>query len=291
MKSPSIPAPPPPPDPYVTSAANQAGNIGTADAQAALSYVNENSPFGSVRYDQTGTHAIKDAQGKELTVPTYTKTTQLSDAERVKYDLENQIAGQAGNIATAQLGRLDQTLSRPIENPAAGKDYNVYRDEALQAMRERMNPELDRQYEQGLTRLANQGVRPGSEAYREAVALADRSRNDAGLGMVLNAGQYAQQAQGMDQAALQSAMAIRNQPINEISALMGQSQVNVPQFQNIAAPTIAGTSVGDNIWRNYAAQQGNWQQQANMAMSNRNAMMGGLFGLGSSLVRLPFMMA
>jgi hypothetical protein len=282
MKSPSPPAPTPPDQ---TAAAQTRGDVATATATAYMQ-PNQYSPFGTMTRTQTGTRQILDAQGKPIDVPTFDQTMTLSPDEQAKYDLENRLAGQAGGIAEQQLGRLETSLSQPIVDPAAGKNYDTYRDNALATMRQRLQPQLDRRREADLTALYNQGHRLGSTGYTEEKATIDRGSNDAELAMILASGDEAQRAQSSDQAALQSLMAVRNQPLNEISALMGQSQVNLPQFQQFGSPTVPRTDYA-GIVANYdnARMQAYQAQQA-----NRSSMMGGLFGLGSSLLRLPFMM-
>lgn len=284
------PSPPAPPDPYKVSAADQAGNTGTAIAQTWMKNANERSPLGNVDYNRTGTQFTKDALGNPLEIPTFTRTTTLSPSEQANYDLEQRVGQRAGGIAEEQLGRLQTSLGKPIEYDRLSNDnYGAYRDRAEGALRQRLSPELDRQRTAHDAALFNQGVRPGSEAYREAQALADRQRNDADLAIISGAGGEVDRAFGMDQSRTafnnQAAAAERNQPINEISALMGQTQVNMPQFQQYQSGTIAPTSVGDNIWKEHAAKMQNYQAQ----LQAKQAQMGGLFSLGSSLVRLPFM--
>lgn len=80
--------------------------------------------------------------------------------------------------------------------------------------------------------------------------------------------------------AIQERMALRNAPINEISALLGQSQVSMPQFSPFQAGTIANTPVGDYVYRSADIDQKNYQA----AMQQQAATTGGLFGLGSSLI-------
>jgi hypothetical protein len=78
--------------------------------------------------------------------------------------------------------------------------------------------------------------------------------------------------------SLQQQLALRNQPLNEITGLMSGSQINMPQFQgyqgqNIApAPIFAGTqAAGQNAMNQYGIQQ-----------SGANAATSGLFGLASA---------
>lgn len=279
------PKPPPPPDPYATSAADQAGHVGTAIAQTALNNADEESPFGTVDYEITGNQTVKDAQGKDIDVPTYTRKITLSEAEQQKYDLENQVALQAGDIATNQLDLLNDTLSSPInydDLPEVETDQGYYQDLLFQ----RLNPEIERDRERLETQLANQGIAQGTEAYKTAQEQMERNVNDARIGGLLQAGQYASQEQqrqlSLRQQLIQEKAAKRSIPINEISALMGQNQVNMPQFQGYNPGTIQPTSVGDNINREYEQRLQAWQIQ----QQSKNSALGGLFGLGSSLIGL-----
>jgi hypothetical protein len=74
----------------------------------------------------------------------------------------------------------------------------------------------------------------------------------------------------------------RNQPINEISALLGGGQVTQPNFVNTATPQMPTTDIGGLINQNYNQQLGAYQmQQQNNPM---NGIMGGLFGLGQAAI-------
>jgi hypothetical protein len=165
-------------------------------------------------------------------------------------------------MALRQLGRVDETLSTPVD--AAGlpeidyntmnKDYEQYRGEALQKLQDYYTPQLDSQWLKLENTLANQGVTMGSEAWREAQQAHTRARTDAELQMYRDAGQESDRAFAMDQSrqqqqsinrerALQERMALRNQPINEITALTSGLQVNSPQFAQYQPGTIRPTDV------------------------------------------------
>jgi hypothetical protein len=80
--------------------------------------------------------------------------------------------------------------------------------------------------------------------------------------------------------ALQQQLALRNQPLNEITGLMGASQVTVPQFQGYQG----ATQTAPNL---YGAAQNQYQaglDQYNAKVASNNATTSGLFGLGSSLI-------
>lgn len=76
------------------------------------------------------------------------------------------------------------------------------------------------------------------------------------------------------QQALQEQFALRNQPINEITALLSGSQVAAPNFNQFQPQAFPVTDVAGNIWQNYQGQMNNYNQQ----MGARNSLLGNLFG-------------
>jgi hypothetical protein len=110
------------------------------------------------------------------------------------------------------------------------------------------------------------------QAARNA-ALAQNQNIAAQQQQMANAAQLQQYNQALQNAqfgntalqqSLQQQLALRNQPINEIAALMSGVQVNMPQFQGYQgtsvapAPTFAGTQAqGQANMQNYGIQQAN----------------------------------
>jgi hypothetical protein len=80
------------------------------------------------------------------------------------------------------------------------------------------------------------------------------------------------------QQALQQQLAMRNQPLNEISALLSGSQVQMPQFQGYNGVSVAPTPYLQAMQAQDAAAMQRYGIQANQAASN----MAGLYGLGSA---------
>ena len=97
--------------------------------------------------------------------------------------------------------------------------------------------------------------------------------------------QQAQSAFNASNAARQQYLneqfALRNQPINEISALLSGSQVSQPNFLQTGGPTIPTTDVAGLINRNFDQQMAVSNQQAATA----NNIIGGLFGFAGGLGR------
>jgi hypothetical protein len=79
--------------------------------------------------------------------------------------------------------------------------------------------------------------------------------------------------------ANQEMLTERNQPINEITALMSGGQVSQPNFGNTPQSQVAGTDLAGltmDAYRYGPLAQYQAEQQ------NRGAMMSGLFGLGGA---------
>jgi len=81
------------------------------------------------------------------------------------------------------------------------------------------------------------------------------------------------------QQALQQQLALRNQPLNEISALLSGSQVQMPQFQGYSGVQVAATPYLQAAQAQDAAAMQRYGIQANQAASSA----GGLYGLAGSL--------
>lgn len=139
----------------------------------------------------------------------------------------------------------------------------------------RLDPMFAERDEALRSRLANQGIRAGSSAYDSEMRREGENRNDAFNSLLLS---------GRGQA-VQEQLAQRNQPINEITALLSGSQVSQPNFVGTPNTQMAGTDHAGNVYKSHAAEMDNYKAE----LQNSQSMMGGLFGMGSSILRaLPW---
>ena len=113
----------------------------------------------------------------------------------------------------------------------------------------------------------------GQEAQKAQFANSALAQNFAQAQSAFNA-QNAARSQGLNEM-----FALRNQPINEITALLSGSQVSQPNFINANMPTIPTTDVAGIMNKNFDQQLAVSAQQ-NATMNN---IIGGLFGLGGSV--------
>lgn len=345
---------PTPPDPKATAAAQTATNIGTAVANGYMGNVNQVTPDGSLTYSYTMQKWTDPLSGNVYDLPVATAKQELSDAQKA-IKLQTQAAEKnLATLANTQSSRLNDLLGKPMDiskAPAAGNPLKLTLPQYQQfsggpelstsvgnagdiarsyetdfdtskyenALMARLNPQLDRDRAALETRLANQGLQPGSEAYNRAIDEANRTSNDARIAAVLNAGQEqtrlanlanqkagfenAAQAQGYAQALqnadfgnnakqqmhqnsqsataannalqdqtfnaqqaqinaentaranhLNEQYALRNQPINEISALLSGAQVTNPNFVPTQGQSIQPVDYAGLVQQNYQNQ-------------------------------------
>jgi len=279
MDQPKAPAAP---DPNKTAAAQTQSNVNTAVANSWLNNANEVGPLGNVTYTQTGTQNVG---GQDI--PQFTRTTTLSPEQQKLYDQQTALGAQMNDIAGRQLTNLDTSLSSPFSLDGLPAAPTADRQQYVDALNSRLEPQLERDRAALETKLANQGVMPGSEAYREAIALSDRGRNDARTQAILQGGTYAQQEYGMGtdarNRAIQEQLLVRNQPINEITSLMNGGQVTMPQFSAYQGGDVAGTDVAGLINANYQQQMAAYQQK----MNAQNSMLGGIGSIAGTVLGGP----
>lgn len=278
----STPQAPTPPDPVATANAQGAINKETAIAQANLNHVNQVTPNGNLTYQQIGSN--------EDGTPKYQATTSLSPDQQQKLDLTNQAGINTGQIANAQLGRLNTALSTPIDYshaPALTSSIDpnspAYQ-QAETALMSRINPQLDRDQAALDQKLANQGLQPGSEAWAAAQTQQGQNKNDARQQAIMGAYQTALSGAQLGNSAraqdITELASQRNQPLNEISALLSGTQVQPPSFAGTTQTPIQPADFQGAQALQYQGQLANY----NSAQQQNNATMGGLFGLGGSIL-------
>jgi hypothetical protein len=267
------PSPPPAPNPAQTAAAQTGSNVNTALAQTALNNVNQVTPYGSLTYSQapgstTVNTGVNGRGGQDINVPQWTATQTLSPSEQNLFNLGQQTKGNVAQIGVDQSQRIGQLLGTPVDLSPGAVDQHL-----TQLGLARLEPQLQRDWQNRETQLMNRGIMPGSEAYAREQEAFNQSKNDAYNQLIL--GGYGQ--------GQQSILAQRNQPINEITALLSGSQVSQPNFVNSPQTNVQPTNVAgiyNDAYQNQLAAY-------NTAQSGQNAMMGGLFGLGSAALMAP----
>ena len=304
---------PKPPDPYKTAAAQQGAEMGAAQASAVANNPNRYTPWGSQTYTPAGYHTVYDASGKPQQVMRWNETQTLSPDQQKLLALQTQAGYNLGNIGVQQSAKLGNILNTSLDTSGVeawnrgNAPGQLRRDEGPtdraaieKAILGRWDTDAARQNAAQEAQLAARGLAPGSAQYGSVREQQDRARTDALNQAYLASGQESRAAQeaynaattgqyqlGQDYASFLNNLrgaqmgektALRNQPINEIAALLGMGQVQQPQFAGFTGQGINAAPVGSYIQSNY----GNQAQQA-------AAMNQGLFGLGSAGIYGAFM--
>ena len=264
------------------------------------------------------------------------------------YGQQQSTFGDAGNIT---------------QSYGAG-DFSADRQNVEDALMARMNPQLQIEQQRVQQQLADQGIKPGSQAYADSMATYGRQANDARYGAISQAGQEQQrmmdmaaqragfqnaaqqqaytQAQGRGEFAnsaqqqnynqmlgagtfantaqgqqnqqnaaqaafgnaglaqqlaqqqsgfnaqnsqrnqyMQEQYQQRNQPMNEISALMSGSQIQQPNWLNSPTSQIPTTDFAGITNQNFQNQMGIYNAQN----QNYQQLMGGILELGAGALK------
>ncbi|ANL02702.1 putative peptidase_S74 domain-containing structural protein [Rhizobium phage RHEph18] len=257
------------PDPKETAAAQTGTNVTTALANAQLGNVNQYGPDGSVVYSTSGSKSFTDpTTGATYNIPQYTQTTTLSPEQQAIKAQTDAASLNLGTIANQQSNFLKDYLAKPVN-----LDTQATEARTMELANQRLAPVIAQRDEDLRTRLANQGIKAGSEAYDREVNNFNQGTNDAYNQLILNG----------HQQAVQDILTQRNQPLNEISALMSGSQVGMPQFgAGTNQPSLPTVDYSGLVEQNYQNQLGAYNTQ----MQQSNSLIGGLFGLGGKLIGL-----
>jgi len=256
---------PKPTDPKKTSAATTGTNVSTAIANAYLQNMNETTADGTKTFEKSGMESITDPYtGKTYEIPRFSVTQTLSENQQA-------IKGQ-NDAAGLNLASLGNDLSGSLGEQLTG-NFSLGNEETEARLFElgsnRLDPLMAQRDEDLRTRLANQGIKAGSEAYDREMGLAGQQENDAYNELLLR---------GRGQAS-QELLTEDNQRINQISALMSGGQVSQPQFMTGAGINgIAGTDNGAIIANADAAKMAAYQaKQAGLGSAIGGV--GGLFAM------------
>lgn len=264
-------SPPPAPDYAGAARAQSAGSLQSALANNMMAHPNVHSPLGSQTWQQTGTQTIPGAEGNpSVDIPTYDQNISLSPGGQNLFDKQMDLSTGLLGLGQGSLNQVQNSLGKPQDM----NSVNDIANQAYQAQTSRLDPQWQHAGEMENTQLVNQGLRPGGEAYDNSMRVFNQGKNDAYQ-------QARMAAISTMPQTYQMSTAQRMQPLSEFNAIRTGSQPQMPQFQpvqfpgsmqgpqNMQAAGQAGQYAG-NIYSNQMAQQ--------------NAMMSGLFGLGSAAI-------
>lgn len=245
-----------PATPDYTSAAKATsqGNLDLAKYTTQANRINQTNPYGSVSYSKT-----TDPSGNEV----WSQNTDLSPTNQNTLNAFQNMQG-------GSLQNIQDTYSQPFDMQSvqdiADKSYGNYT--------QRLDPQWNQRQKATETQLANQGIAPGTEAYTNAMRDFNAGRNDAYTS--------AQNASfNLMPQTYNLATSARQQPLQEYGQMQSTLMPQSPQFGNFSQQNqVAGPDYLGATNAQYQGQLG----ASNAANANQSNMMGGLMGLGGSLL-------
>jgi len=280
-KAPSAPAAP---DPVATAQAQTATNKETAIANAQLGMINQYTPYGNLIYSKRGV----SAEG----IPEYDSRIELSPEQQQLLNMSNQ--GDIGTyqLGLGQLGRITNAVSSPFSYeglPSYGEqDQNAAASRAEEAIMARLNPQFQRDEEALRSRLINQGIGQGSDAYNIEMERFNQAKNDARLQSILSGQQYGnaelEAALKRRNQGIQEYTTQRNAPLNEYSALTSGTQIQNPQFQSTQSGSMAPVDYAGLVQNQYNSQLGRYNSQVASNNATTGSFLGTLGQLGGAWI-------
>jgi hypothetical protein len=210
------------------------------------------------------------------------QTMELTPEAQAALDQQLALNRKYGEVANLGFDRVRSIFENPELDvgalPRRAIDVGQTAQEALLA---RLNPQLQSQEEATRQRLANTGIGLGSDAFSREMAIQGQQANDLRL-------QAALQGINLDQAnraaALQEQAYLQDRPLNLINALRAGNQVQAPQFQQFAQQA---TTSGPDMMKAAQLGYGAEMDAYNADQAAGSGMLGGLFGMGLGLAKLP----
>ena len=240
------------------------GNLEAARVASKANRVDQYTPYGNITYN-SGVGGDQDRWRSDIS---------LSPTGQQLLGYANNAALGLGEQTGQALGRVDETLSKPFDFLSASQ----LSDEAYKTHTDRLDPQWNQREQMERTRLANQGLTAGGEGYDDAMRTFEQGRNDA-------YSQARRDAFSLMPQTFQLSSALRNQPLNELSALRTGSQVQNPTFTPVPQQqTTPGANMLGAAQAQYGGDMANYQAQ----LAAQNAFTGGLFSLGGSVLGSPW---
>lgn len=320
-------SPPTPPDPAATAAAQGVQDRKTAQTNALLLNPTISSPYGNIGYDVNQYTIDGDTISRPTQTTTLSPAQQaeLDARNKVSGYLSQAGISLAQQLPTSPL-LSPNTPARPTSIDYSGVDaaptmaqYDQDRQNVQKSVYDQqyslMAPELEQSRKQLENRLIQTGNPLGSEAYNTELDRYERNKN-ASLQNLTNsavAQGYNTQSQLFNNAnvarqqqiaaaqlpyntanqlrgdQISEAQLLRNQQINELSALLqGREAVTTPAGAQYNQSALRSPDLAGMTQQNYQNQLGAYNTNYSNQQQNGNAMMSGLFSLGAAAVPYLF---
>jgi hypothetical protein len=302
------------PDPFQTAQAQGNQNYQTAQQNFGFQNANVYTPYGQSTFSQEGWQPIYSNTGQVTGyAPRYSQHVELSPGEE-KLRLQNeQLRGSLATTANQQAGRIGKLLSTNMNTTGLspwqqyGKADTVRRDEGPtdraaieRAMMQRYDESTDPRVRAAEAQAAARGMAPGGQGYGQMEKQISDARAAAGREAYLASGEESRAAQDAYNRAVQAKYtmgsdwadrmntlrqnefvertSLRDQPIKEISTLLGLTGPNTPTFTPFQGSSMSPVNIAQMIY-----------DKSNAENAAKSANLSGMFNMGATaLSMLPF---
>lgn len=301
------------------------GNLDMAREATKANRVNQITPYGSLTWnlDPGYVNGPFGTRIPDSSKDTWTQTITLSPEQQRLLDQQNRTSFGLAGLQDSAIGRVSEQQARgwndsaltgmegPLDRsalPGMGSAYDATADtnRAQELINARLLPQQERDRAALETRLANQGITQGSEAWRNAIDDLGRTQNDArqqaalsaiNLGMSQQGQRFNQMNQNRglatNEIAQRYSQALQNRQqglqeqnyyntrdLNRLNAIRTGSQVTNPQFGSVP---MQQTTAGPDYLGATNALYANQMNAYNAGQARNQNMMGGLLGLAGTL--------
>ena len=263
---------PKPASPTATANAQTETNKETAWYNAMLQNMNQITPYGNLTYTNNG----------NKNNPQWTSKIELSPEQKALYDKTVASDNALAQLGYEQIGRIRDSVSNPysyegLPEVYGADDLSNFATNAENAIYSRLDPKFAQEEEALRTRLINQGIGQGSQAYQRELDAFNQAKNDARTQAVLAGQQYGtgmlNNSLAARNQAIQEYNTQRNAPLNEYSAITSGTQVQNPTFSGAGNTGTQPVDIAGLINNAY-----------NQRQAAANNMQSNIFGLGGSFL-------
>lgn len=274
--------PPATPDYAGAAAATAAGSAEAARIAAKANRVNQNTPYGSIRYTNN-INGDPDQWQSDVT---------LAPEQQQMLDQQNKISLGLGSTMNQGLGYVQNMLDKPLDTSGfttVDPATVAGREQVTATLLDRMQPGLDRTRQQRENALMIQGHNRGGEAWNAQQDDLNKAENDAKMAAILAGGTEQSRLIGLQDAQRRNQLAetqtLRNEPLATLNAVRTGAQPTNPQFTNVPQQA---TTQGPNYLQAAQSQYGGQMNNYNAQQAQGGNMMSGLFSLGGAAFGSPW---
>lgn len=207
---------------------------------------------------------------------------ELSPDQQKLLEAQNQTSLGLAGLQNKGLDYVSNMLSKPFDQSVLPAQTVNAGETAQDAILRRLQPTMDRQDEALRSRLQNQGITIGSDAYGSEMYNQAQKNNDMQLAAAIRGIDVGNQAR---QQAIQEQSFFRNEPLNTLNAVRTGAQVTNPSFTNVPQQQ---TTAGPDLLSAANMQYGAAMNAYNADQAATSGLMGGLFNIGGAALGSPW---